>query len=693
MAAPRVRTVAGIAVLVLATLWMALPTRLGGATTYVTTYGISMEPSFHAGDLAVVRTTDTYRVGDVAAYLSPRLKAVVLHRIVAVEPDGYVFKGDNNTWLDPEKPGRDALLGRLVLHVPQGGAWLRRISSPLAVGAAALLLAGLAGETGRRRVRRRRRQGSGGAVHSADGGSRIPAMTALALAVATGVTATGLLVALSPVEAVEAAADTVAPVAQPSSPVAQPSSPAAQPSSPAALPSSPSLPGPRPRTVDFSYTATVPRTAAYDATTVVAPDPVFRRLADRVVLRVRYSGGPATLAVRLRMSTVVGWRSTVDLVPATPVGAGRQEVTAILDLASLWGRAEAASVYTGVQVSGVDLEVQADVRSPGLEPWTPSTRLALNTLVLAVPDGDKALHARWDPPAPPPVAPPPGVTVLGRSVPWTALRTGGIVLVLLAVLLAPAAWWARRRWAAIGEDARIRRRYGDLLATVTRPPEPPDRPVVDVTRFSTLARLARRYGLLVLHWTNPVGGTTYVVWDDRTVYRYVVAPSPPRRAPTHRRSARHGPEPAASQRREPPQPMRRSRVPEQRRPPQPDRTSASPRRIPPAGRTPARGRTSTPTSAVRPQARHAVRPGLLGAPVAAAACLAREVLAASDPMPDRPTHRHATGIVRRPRVLPPSAATPVPPPATGRFPADWRLDGPIPTVPGPPRRATDSRSR
>ena len=34
--------------------------------------------------------------------------------------------------------------------------------------------------------------------------------------------------------------------------------------------------------LDFSYTATVPRSAAYDGTTVTAPQPVFRRLAEAV---------------------------------------------------------------------------------------------------------------------------------------------------------------------------------------------------------------------------------------------------------------------------------------------------------------------------------------------------------------------------------------------------------------------------
>jgi hypothetical protein len=45
------------------------------------------------------------------------------------------------------------------------------------------------------------------------------------------------------------------------------------------------------------------------------------------------------------------------------------------------------------------------------------------------------------------------------------------------------------------------------------------RPVVDVTDFATLARLADRYGLLVLHWSRS-GVETFVVQDEGTTFRY-----------------------------------------------------------------------------------------------------------------------------------------------------------------------------
>lgn len=107
-----------------------LPLGMGGATSYVNTFGSSMEPQFHAGDLAVVREAGRYDVGDVVAYQSPELDRIVLHRIVERRETTFAFKGDNNDFVDPEWLGADRILGRLVVRVPRGGQALRWLGDP-----------------------------------------------------------------------------------------------------------------------------------------------------------------------------------------------------------------------------------------------------------------------------------------------------------------------------------------------------------------------------------------------------------------------------------------------------------------------------------------------------------------------------------------------------------------------------------
>src|SRR5207237_543966 len=89
--------------------WLLWPATLGGSTTYVVTHGISMEPRFSTGDLALLRSAGSYDVGDVIAYPSPTLGTVVMHRIVARDGDAFVPEGDNNSRQDPAVPALPAL--------------------------------------------------------------------------------------------------------------------------------------------------------------------------------------------------------------------------------------------------------------------------------------------------------------------------------------------------------------------------------------------------------------------------------------------------------------------------------------------------------------------------------------------------------------------------------------------------------
>src|SRR5438445_716851 len=80
---------ASISLLAAAAWLFFAPTRIGGSTTYVVTSGVSMQPRFHTGDLALVRPADHYRVGMIVAYRGSLLKVVVLHRIVAIHDGHY----------------------------------------------------------------------------------------------------------------------------------------------------------------------------------------------------------------------------------------------------------------------------------------------------------------------------------------------------------------------------------------------------------------------------------------------------------------------------------------------------------------------------------------------------------------------------------------------------------------------------
>lgn len=119
--------------------WVALvvaafvlwPQRWGGTMTYDITHGTSMQPTFRAGDLAILRTSSSYDVGDVAAYRSPSLKTTVMHRVKTKTAKGYTFQGDNNNFVDPDTVTDKQMIGKLVFRVPGVGKFLQWLLKPI----------------------------------------------------------------------------------------------------------------------------------------------------------------------------------------------------------------------------------------------------------------------------------------------------------------------------------------------------------------------------------------------------------------------------------------------------------------------------------------------------------------------------------------------------------------------------------
>lgn len=125
-------------VLVILAWALFLPMQFGGTAAYVIVSGASMEPLYHSGDLVIVRREPSYGVGDIVTYYSADLDSYVIHRIIAVRNNEFTLKGDNNAWLDPEKPITEQVIGKAWLHIPVFGRYLAPFRTPLGLA----LLAG-----------------------------------------------------------------------------------------------------------------------------------------------------------------------------------------------------------------------------------------------------------------------------------------------------------------------------------------------------------------------------------------------------------------------------------------------------------------------------------------------------------------------------------------------------------------------
>jgi signal peptidase I len=476
-----------------------------GSVALVRTHGNSMYPRITTGDLVIVARGSSYRPGDVVAYHSRDLGEVVLHRVKAVHGNRYTFHGDHNDFDDPEQPDADQLIGREVVHLPGGGVWLDRLAAPQGLALIAFMfVAGGRKTSSNRRDRRRRPMAQHARPWTGPtrlaGLSRSSAVVALLAAV---VSLAGL--------ALSGLAWTTPATHQRSSP------------------------GDSESRLTFSYSAEVPRSPAYQGTTVRAPNPLFRSLVDIVRLSYSYTGRPGTIRLDAEISSASGWHTRIRLQPTIRFDQTSAHGRVQLDLDEMDGRAAAAAAVIGMPIDQATVVVVATVRSADGETFTPRLTFALTPTELMLASESPQLEFRDSAGPTLEGARANSIEIAGRAVEVSALRvaSAGVSALALSVLL----WIVLAGRQGAGSDSRLGSlKHRSLLLEVQPIMSPPGRPIVDVADFAALSKLAQRYGVLVMHWTRS-GVRTFVVHDDGVTYRYRVdvkprRPSSPQQAAT-----------------------------------------------------------------------------------------------------------------------------------------------------------------
>jgi len=489
------------AILVMAAIgaWAVMTERI----SYVVTDGVSMNPVYYQGDLVFVAKADSYHIGEIAAYHGSVPGQRVLHRIIGGDSgSGFVFKGDNNQSTDPLRPTGDRLIGRAALLVPKGGYWLRPLMGPTGLGMIGFLLAssGAAVAGSRREIPRGRRKKKVKAM-SRQGGSltaaaaivnvikRLPRTLRVAAGIVAAMSAIGLLLGvlgwMKPLYETRKVAG-----------------------------------GPQ-RSMTYSYSARVPKSAAYDGTTAASPDPIFRRLANRVALRVDYSGPPGTFGLTARLTNGTGWHTSMQLVNDTPFAGPAHQATVALDLAALTARSDAASRAIGATTGGpVNLDLDAYVKSTGGGTFRAPLDIQIDALQMVLAGGTNLTTGGSGNATTTTV--PRRLEVFG----WSAMtaaqaRSYALLLIILAALGASGIFVVVRRNTTVRTRTEIERRYPQLLVHVEPMPSPPGKPVVNVDNFPALVKLAERYGQMILTWRRP-DADDFVVRDEGITYRYRV---------------------------------------------------------------------------------------------------------------------------------------------------------------------------
>ncbi len=561
----RRRSVVSVMVtLVLAAAWIHLgPAPLGGAASYVSTFGTSMEPTYTASDLVVLTRQTGYGIGDVVAYRSEQLDTVVMHRIVAEDAAGFITQGDANDWLDDDRPTDADILGAPLFHVPGAG---RLLDVPVPVRAAAVTaLAALAlgggGKLSRRRARRptsttgtpivtsspRRRRSAGPTPSEAplDGVPTVPVDTE-----ASGEAPTRRLAWVGWPSRAAATATVVGLLS------------VALAATAFTRPVTTSGDVTYTHRGDFTYTADAPTSLVYPTGRLVTGDPVFLRQVDELDLGFTYgldesdAGSSVTGRLWLDLADGSGWSQRSPLGAASTSDGGPLTLTGRLTVPELQRTLTRVADATGFGGGSATITVSAEVVVDGsirgtafTDAFTPELQFQLDADRLVPRDDANASDPTLQGPASDAAvdgtgadadtteaetivrtaegtitvadAEPAQFSFAGRSLSISDARTTaatGLAAALLAVLVGLVGA-ARQR--GFDEAARTRARYGRRLVEVDAVTTPAGYGIVDVRDVTTLVALADRIDRPVLHHRpEPPEPETFIVEGDATVYRY-----------------------------------------------------------------------------------------------------------------------------------------------------------------------------
>jgi len=109
-----------IAFLVAWVFYQGLAFATGTPMPIVSVVSDSMEPIVHRGDLLFVMSAEDPQVGDIVIYQRSDVKYTIVHRIIEVNEEGYVTKGDNNPAPDPGIVivKKEQIIGKVLFAVP-----------------------------------------------------------------------------------------------------------------------------------------------------------------------------------------------------------------------------------------------------------------------------------------------------------------------------------------------------------------------------------------------------------------------------------------------------------------------------------------------------------------------------------------------------------------------------------------------
>jgi signal peptidase I len=484
--------------IVLTAIWIAFaPTLIGGRASYVVVNGNSMEPGFHQGDLVIVHAAAIYNVGDIVVYRNAEINAFVIHRIIAIEQDHYIFKGDNNSWIDTYRPTRAELIGKLWVHMPKIGKAMEWLRLPINMGLATGLLGGILMASTMIKPKQR---GKGKSNPSGNFGGMLEGGLYLLGFFALIFLGLGILSFIRPLTR---SADKIQYLQE----------------------------------SHFSYSA-IGAPVIYDTNVVRSGEPVFPRLSCFLNIGFTYNvlggglqgaSGAHQLVARVS-DEKSGWQRTIPMNQRTAFNGNSFSTASTLDLCQIIALVNTLEQETGLRANTYTLEIIPQVAMTAnvegnqiIDSFEPRLVFRFDEVhfSLSSPKGqDDPLNFSQQSSTQNPNMEPNTLSILGWEPTILTIRMIallGLALSASGLLILGLPIFAT---AQQSQEALIRLKYGGLLVNVYERDIQPASTLIDVTTIDELAKLAERHNTVILHMALNFLHC-YLVQSDGITYRFV----------------------------------------------------------------------------------------------------------------------------------------------------------------------------
>ena len=487
-----------ILLVLLIAVWIALaPANLGGKVSYVVVNGMSMEPGYHLGDLALMRRADTYQVGDVVTYHDADMQAHVIHRIIGIDQGSYILKGDNNSWIDSYRPTNDEIIGKLWIHIPGLGKtfeWLRvPLHMALTVGLfGGALMAGTVIKPSQRGKRKQVRSISFGGT--LEGGLYLFGFLALVF-LSLGIFAF------------------IRPLTRPADKIQYR------------------------QESQFTYSATG-TPVIYDTETVRSGEPVFPRLTCFLNIGFTYNAiGEELQAVSGSHQLIArvsdeqsGWQRTIPMTDRATFNGNSFATSSALDLCQIVSLVNVLKQETGLRATNFTLEIIPQVIMTALADGNQISDSFEPRLVfrfdevhfsLSTPKGQEdPLYLSRESMAANSNILPNSISIPGAWISIASLRIIALVGFGVSLTGLLAFVWHLFKAARQNRETLIRLRYGSLMVNIYERDLQPTSTLIDVTTIDELAKLAERHNTVMLHMALNFLHSYFVQCNGIT-YRYI----------------------------------------------------------------------------------------------------------------------------------------------------------------------------